>query len=153
NPGLSCCPPKGPVCATQQSLSPSNEPIWSKRGGSMLALGLNSGSSFDGIDAVLVEIALAPDGQLSRPRFIAGKTAQWPEKVARQVLAAFDNKLSIFELTRLNYVAGALYAEIARSLMREQSVKPGELDVIGYDGQTIYQEPIDPPRMRAFADN
>src|SRR5215470_8853328 len=119
----------------------------------MLALGLNSGSSFDGIDAVLVDIALAADGQLSRPRFIAGKTAQWPEKVARQVLAAFDNKLSIFELTRLNYVAGALYAEVARSLMREQAVKPGELDVIGYDGQTIYQEPIDPPRMRAFADN
>ena len=56
----------------------------------MLALGLNSGSSFDGIDAVLVDIPLAPDGQLARPRFIAGTTAQWPDKVAQQVLAAFD---------------------------------------------------------------
>ena len=32
------------------------------------------------------------------------------------MLAAFENKLSIFELCRLNYVAGALYAEAARSL-------------------------------------
>ncbi len=91
----------------------------------MLALGLNSGSSFDGIDAVLVDIELGEDGMLKRPRFIAGKTADWPEAVATQVLRAFENKLSIFELCRLNYVAGALYAEVARSLMREQAVDTG----------------------------
>ena len=117
----------------------------------MLALGLNSGSSFDGIDAVLVDIEIGADGMLKRPRFIAGKTVDWPDEVARQVLASFENKLSIFELCRLNYVAGALYAEAARSLMRETGTKPGELAVIGFDGQTIYQEPIDPARMAQFA--
>ena len=117
----------------------------------MLALGLNSGSSFDGVDAVLVEIDIGDDGMLKRPRFLAGKTIDWPNDVAEQVLAAFENKLTIFELTRLNYVAGALYAETARSLMRETGVAPEQLDVIGYDGQTIYQEPADPSRMAAFA--
>ena len=117
----------------------------------MLALGLNSGSSFDGIDAVLVDIDLAEDGMLKRPRFLAGKTAAWPDAVARQVLDAFENKLSLFELCRLNYVAGALYAEVARSLMRETATAPEQLAVIGYDGQTIYQEPADPGRMKAFA--
>ena len=117
----------------------------------MLALGLNSGSSFDGVDAVLVEIDLGDDGMLKRPRFLAGKTVDWPDDVAEQVLAAFENKLTIFELCRLNYVAGALYAETARSLMRETGVAPEQLDVIGYDGQTIYQEPADPSRMAAFA--
>ena len=117
----------------------------------MLALGLNSGSSFDGIDAVLVEIDLGADGMLKRPRFLTGKTVSWPDDVAEQVLAAFDNKLTIFELCRLNYVAGALYAETARSLMREAGVEPEQLDVIGYDGQTIYQEPTDPARMAQFA--
>jgi anhydro-N-acetylmuramic acid kinase len=116
----------------------------------MLALGLNSGSSFDGIDAVLVDIDLAEDGMLERPRFIAGKTVDWPGGVAKQVLASFENKLTIFELCRLNYVAGALYAEVARSLMREQGVTSENLEVIGYDGQTIYQEPIDPARMALF---
>jgi anhydro-N-acetylmuramic acid kinase len=113
----------------------------------MLALGLNSGSSFDGIDAVLVEIEVGDDGLLKRPRFIAGKTVEWPKRVADRVLASFENKLSIFELCRLNYVAGALYAEAARSLMRETSTMPDALSVIGFDGQTIYQEPADSSRM------
>jgi len=117
----------------------------------MLALGLNSGSSFDGVDAVLVDIEIGPDGLLRRPRFIAGKTVEWPDKIAKQVLASFENRLTIFELCRLNYVAGALYAEAARSLMRETGVKPGDLAVIGFDGQTIYQEPPDPSRMKLFA--
>jgi len=116
----------------------------------MLALGLNSGSSFDGIDAVLVDIDIGEDGFLKRPRFIAGKTVDWPKQVADQVLAAFENKLSIFALCRLNYVAGALYAEAARSLMRETQTTPEALTVIGFDGQTLYQEPADPARMAAF---
>src|SRR4051794_9139679 len=102
----------------------------------MLALGLNSGSSFDGIDVVLVDIEIGEDGMLKRPRFIAGKTVDWPHAIAAQVLSAFENKLSIFELCRLNYVAGALYAEAARSLMRETGTRPENLAVIGYDGQT-----------------
>ena len=117
----------------------------------MLALGLNSGSSFDGIDAVLVDIGVGEDGLLQRPRFIAGKSVDWPKRVADQVLAAFENKLTIFELCRLNYVAGALYAEAARSLMRETDTTPEALSVIGFDGQTIYQEPPDPSRMAEFA--
>jgi anhydro-N-acetylmuramic acid kinase len=119
----------------------------------MLALGLNSGSSFDGIDAVLVDIAIGEDGLLKRPRFIAGKTIAWPQKIAEKVLASFENKLSIFELCRLNYVAGALYAEAARSLMRETGTSAEDLAVIGYDGQTIYQEPADQARMKQFADD
>jgi anhydro-N-acetylmuramic acid kinase len=117
----------------------------------MLALGLNSGSSFDGIDAVLVDIDLGEDGLLKRPLCIAGKSVHWPKRVADQVLAAFENKLSIFELGRLNYVAGSLYAEAARLLMRETQTPSEALAVIGFDGQTIYQEPADQPRMAAFA--
>jgi anhydro-N-acetylmuramic acid kinase len=116
----------------------------------MLALGLNSGSSFNGIDAVLVDIDLGDDGLLKRPRFIAGNSVDWPKRVADQVLAAFENKLSIFELCRLNYVA-ALYAEASRSLMRETHTSPEALSVIGFDGQTICQELADPSRMAAFA--
>ena len=59
----------------------------------MLALGLNSGSSFDGIDAVLVDIDIGEDALLKRPRFLAGKSVDWPKRVADQVLAAFENKV------------------------------------------------------------
>jgi anhydro-N-acetylmuramic acid kinase len=115
-----------------------------------LAIGLNSGSSFDGIDAVVVESVISPDGNPSRPRFVAGRSYDWPEAVAKDVLRAFDNELTIFELCRLNYTAGAVYATCARELMRELSLKPEEVEVIGYDSQTIYQEPADHLRLSEF---
>jgi anhydro-N-acetylmuramic acid kinase len=117
----------------------------------VLALGLNSGSSFDGVDAVLVDIENGPDGYPTRPKFMGGNSYPWPDAVAEKVLRAFANKLSLFELCRLNYEAGAVYAESARALMRELSIRPEQLEVIGYDGQTIYQEPPDHTRMKDFA--
>ena len=108
-----------------------------------LVMGMNSGSSFDGIDVVLFDIDIAPDGHPSRPRFICGLAHPWPESVEKLVLRAFANELSIFELTRLHYVAGAVYAQAACKLMDERGLRPEDVDVIGVDGQTIYQEPPD----------
>ena len=116
-------------------------------------LGLNSGSSFDGIDVVLVDIQNGADGYPARPTFIAGESYDWPEAVAEQVLRSFENQVSIFELCRLNYLAGAVYAESARSFMRKHKLAPGDVEVIGYDGQTIYQEPPEHARLKDYADD
>jgi len=105
------------------------------------AIGLNSGSSFDGIDVVLVEIENGPDGYPARPKFVRGNSYDWPKPVAEQVLKSFENKISIFELNRLNYLAGAVYGQSARSFMRESGLEPGDVEVTGFDGRTIYQEP------------
>jgi len=61
-----------------------------------LVMGLNSGSPFDGIDVVLVEIADGPDGHPARPKFIAGNSYDWPGAVAEIVLRAFENKIHSF---------------------------------------------------------
>jgi anhydro-N-acetylmuramic acid kinase len=119
----------------------------------VLAIGLNSGSSFDGIDVVLVEIENGADGYPARPKFIAGSSYDWPPAVAEIVLRSFENKISLFELNRLNYLAGAVYAESARSFMREHKLKPEEIEVIGYDGQTIYQEPPIHHLLRNYDDS
>jgi anhydro-N-acetylmuramic acid kinase len=116
-------------------------------------IGLNSGSSFDGVDVVLVEIVNGADGYPARPKFIAGNTYDWPKPVAEMVLRAFENKITLFEFNRLNYLAGAVYAESARSFMREQGLKPGDIEVIGYDGQTIYQEPPVHAMLRNYDDS
>lgn len=118
----------------------------------VVAIGLNSGSSFDGIDVVAIEISIGEDGNPNRPKFIAGRSYDWPEVVAKDVLRAFDNKLSIFELCRLNYTAGAVYAQAARALMRELSLESDDVEVIGYDGQTIYQEPARFAELSKFSD-
>jgi anhydro-N-acetylmuramic acid kinase len=113
-----------------------------------LVMGLNSGSSFDGIDAVLIEVDIAADGHPARPKFVAGLSYDWPSEVAERILAAFENKVDLFAMTRLNYEAGAIYAQAALELMAQENVSGESLFVIGYDGQTIYQEPPDHERMR-----
>ena len=115
-------------------------------------IGLNSGSSFDGIDVVLVEIDEGRDGNPTRPKFIMGRSYDWPKAVAELVLRSFENRITLFELMRLNYLAGAVYAELARSLMREAGLNPGDVEVIGFDGQTIYQEPPVHDRLRNYDD-
>jgi len=118
----------------------------------VIAIGLNSGSSFDGIDVVAIDIDIGRDGNPTRPKFIAGRSYDWPGEVAANVLKAFDNQLSIFELCRLNYTAGAVYAECARALMRQLQLDGEKVAVIGYDGQTIYQEPAHFEKLKNFAD-
>ena len=58
-----------------------------------LVIGLNSGSSFDGIDVVLVEIVNGADGYPARPKFIQGNGYDWPKPVAEMVLRSFENKI------------------------------------------------------------
>lgn len=106
-----------------------------------LVIGMNSGSSFDGIDVVLVRIDIGSDGQPTKPEVVKGIGHEWPEAVSKLVLRAFANDLSIFELTRLNYLAGAVFAEAAMDLMDRAGVSSDEVGLIGVDGQTIYQEP------------
>ncbi len=114
-------------------------------------IGMNSGSSFDGIDAVLFEIEFGEDGQPVRPRFIDGLAYDWPPEVEALILPAFENKATLFELTRINYVAGAVYAKAAQALLAKTGIDPRDVLCIGVDGQTLYQEPPDRPRIEAMA--
>lgn len=113
-------------------------------------IGLNSGSSFDGVDAVLCTIEIAEDGHPARPKYVAGLTVDWPEELRVQIMRAFDNSLSLFEMCRVNYAAGALFAEATNALLLKAGLKPEDIDVIGYDGQTIYQEPPNRAKEAAY---
>lgn len=113
-------------------------------------LGLNSGSSFDGVDAVLCTIDVGADGHPSRPQFVSALTFDWPAPLQPLIMRAFENSLTIFEMCRLNYAAGVVYAEAANTLLAQAGLRPDDIDLIGYDGQTVYQEPVDRPKMDAF---
>ena len=43
-----------------------------------LIIGMNSGSSFDGIDVVLAETDIADDGFPTPPVFLSGSSFLWP---------------------------------------------------------------------------
>ena len=116
-------------------------------------IGLNSGSSFDGVDAVLCKVTLAEDGHPARPEYIDSLTVDWPGELQPLILRAFNNELTIFEMTRLNYAAGALYAEATNALLKKAGLGPHDIDVVGYDGQTIYQEPPDREMERQYIES
>src|ERR1700678_2328614 len=68
-------------------------------------------------------------------------------------MLAFDNSLSLFDMCRVNYAAGALFAEAANALLLKAGLKPEDIDVIGYDGQTVYQEPPDRPKNKEYKES
>lgn len=108
-----------------------------------LIMGMNSGSSFDGIDVVLAETEMDADGFPKAPRFIAGGSYDWPEEVKEIVTASFENKVDMVGLNRLNYICGAVFAEKAVQFMKENHINSKDIKVLGLDTQTIYQEQPD----------
>lgn len=103
-------------------------------------IGLNSGSSFDGIDVILGETEIAPDGFPRPLKFLKGGSYKWPKKVQELIVPAFENKVDMVGLNRLTYIAGAALAESVRTFMRENGLDNRDIFCIGVDGQTIYQE-------------
>lgn len=115
-------------------------------------IGINSGSSFDGVDVLLTDITLGSDGLPLKPKFIDGFSVDWPPEIAKRVRAAFVEEIGIFELTRLNYYTGAFFGQQAKKMMDKHGLKPEDVEVIGLDGQTIFQEPPEHARMADLKD-
>ena len=113
-----------------------------------LIMGMNSGSSFDGIDVILAETEMAEDGFPKAPRFICGGSYEWPKEVADIVQDAFVNKVDMVGLNRLNYLCGAVFAEKAAQFLKENNIDSRDVKVLGLDTQTIYQEQ---PNLAAIA--
>ena len=117
-----------------------------------LIMGMNSGSSFDGIDVVLAETEIAEDGFPKAPKFLCGGSYEWPEEVATTVRDAFENKVDMVGLNRLNYTCGAVFAEKAAQFMKEHDIDPLKVKVLGLDTQTIYQEQPDHKAIAAMSE-
>jgi anhydro-N-acetylmuramic acid kinase len=108
----------------------------------MTVAGIMSGTSADGIDVAVVEIA--PGKQRSgvaRPslKLVAHEGFAFPVALRRAVLAAMNAKAtSTAELARLNWRLGLAYAEAVKATLARHDVK---LDLIGCHGQTLYHQP------------
>jgi anhydro-N-acetylmuramic acid kinase len=106
-------------------------------------MGMNSGSSFDGIDVVLAETEIDSDGFPKAPKFLKGGTYAWPDDVKQTILDSFENKIDMIGLNRLNYVIGAVFAQAGSKFLKENSINSADIKVLGLDTQTLYQEQPD----------
>ena len=119
-----------------------------------LIMGMNSGTSFDGIDCVLCEVEMDEDGHPKPPKFLFGDSYVdgFPDDIKQMVLDAFEDKVGMVGLTRLPYVVGAVFAEAARKFLKAHHVDPHDVKVLAIDGQTIYQEQPDHVGIRKMRD-
>ncbi len=104
----------------------------------MNVIGLISGTSADGVDAALVEIASGA----GRPplRLVAWRTVPYPTGLRERILAVASGG-NTAEVCHLNSYLGELFAAAAAQIAREAHLTLTEVDLIGSHGQTVQHLP------------
>ncbi|MEL6928036.1 MAG: anhydro-N-acetylmuramic acid kinase [Cyanobacteria bacterium J06600_6] len=102
----------------------------------MLVIGLMSGTSVDGIDAALVEIAGTElDLQV---KLLNSKTFAYPESLRKEILAVCAGKaINIAELADLDDAIAIEFANAADQIQTQDL----QAELIGSHGQTVYHRP------------
>ncbi|MGB9381831.1 anhydro-N-acetylmuramic acid kinase [Candidatus Binatus sp.] len=112
--------------------------------GKVLAIGLMSGTSHDGVSAAVVEI-----DERSRPpaRVIAFHTFPYPASFRKELLAAsVDEKIGAAAISTLNFALGRALAHAAIEIAKRARVAMTSVAFIGSHGHTFFHLP---PRRAA----
>ena len=106
---------------------------------STIYIGLISGTSMDGIDAVLVDLSGEP------PQLVAAETFQYPAALrdALDELRADPDAFPAARLARLDADAGHAFAEAANELLTQAAIKADGVRALGSHGQTVLHRPND----------
>ncbi len=99
-----------------------------------LGLGLMSGTSADGIDAVLAEFS--GKGLRTRVKTLSFETYPFTPEMKKRILKLDCARAE--EICEMNFIMGELLAQAASRLMKRAKLSPGKVDFIGSHGQTVY---------------
>jgi len=92
------------------------------------------------------------DDQPCPPKFIDGISLDWPDRLHKMIWDAFDNKLDLFSLSKLNYAIGAYFGVAVKELLKKTGHTADEIEVIGVDGQQVYLHQTDRNKANAVTD-
>jgi anhydro-N-acetylmuramic acid kinase len=99
-------------------------------------IGLLSGTSVDGIDAVVVDFAVTP------PRLIATHSEPFPDDLRTNILELCSGKpVSLVNLGETDVALGRLFAQATNALLSKAGLSAGEILAIGSHGQTVMHHP------------
>ncbi|RBW51057.1 anhydro-N-acetylmuramic acid kinase [Marinobacter sp. F3R11] len=101
-------------------------------------IGLMSGTSMDGIDAVLVSF------QGKTVRIHETYSTPYPEELRQRLLLASQNHATPDEVGELDTLTGWLFAETAEHLIQNSSIDRSSIRAIGSHGQTLRHQPSGP---------
>jgi anhydro-N-acetylmuramic acid kinase len=105
-------------------------------------VGLISGTSVDGVDAVVCDITGSGRGQL-KVDVLAKHTEPYPEFIREKVLSACDGSTTS-DICELNFLIGEIFAQTTLNLLSTAQIPIRSVDLIGSHGQTVSHIP---PRM------
>lgn len=106
----------------------------------MLAVGLMSGTSLDGIDASLVEIE--GYGEETKIHVINSISIPYGASMKERLLEMMNVETSDVEkLCSMNYEISYLFADAVKEVCQASGIPLEELDLIGSHGQTVYHLP------------
>ncbi len=106
----------------------------------VMAIGLMSGTSADGIDAALVKVAGA--GLDTQLELVAFDVLRFSPAVRQRLLQAMGPKgAGNMEFCLLSSYLGELFAHACHHISKKANVPLEEVDIIGLHGQTLYHHP------------
>lgn len=107
---------------------------------SRLVVGLMSGTSVDGIDAALVEIA--GHGEHSKVKLRAFGSYPFPPEIRAKVFRLFNPKEArVDTICQLDFLLGEIFAAAVQRLLKENDIAAEQVDIVATAGQTIWHDP------------
>ncbi len=111
-----------------------------------LVIGLMSGTSADGVDAVLVRIT--GHGVLTKVEQLAFVSPPYTQEVRERILQMAGGQFGgTKEACLFNAFMGELFADACLMLCEKAGVSPQDIDLIGTHGQTVYHIPTAEPYL------
>lgn len=104
----------------------------------MKIIGLISGTSADAIDAVIAEIDGPADAiQVTE---VAFEMIPWSAQERARIFRLFEGEASLAEVCRANFAVAEEFAAAALAIIERAGLTPGDIDLIGSHGQTIWHD-------------
>ncbi len=100
----------------------------------VVAGGIMSGTSLDGVDAALIEISS------NGIQTLAFHSRPYPPEIRAALLAVSNCDTHTRDIARLHFLLPELYAAAFQQLCKKAKVDPAGVAVLGCHGQTIYHE-------------
>jgi anhydro-N-acetylmuramic acid kinase len=101
-------------------------------------VGLMSGTSADGIDAVVAKIS--GSGRTLQARILAHRHTPFRSALRARILHAGLHG-TVAEICELNFLLGEQFARAALDVIRAAKLKPRQISAIGSHGQTVHHLP------------
>ncbi len=104
-------------------------------------IGLISGTSADGIDAVAARFSETRDGV--QVETLAALIVPWESALRAEILRLSQQAaiVGMDEIARLDHRVGLAFADAARRVMKAAELSPGKIAGIGSHGQTLRHDP------------